>query len=122
MSRLQRDIGAGIVLLTTALIAAAVAGVILYARGALAHGEAAWIQHEPGYIAASGSHCCGEHDCRRMPADMRARLKPITRGWSLDGRQFAYGTRGMYASVDADWWVCIWGGEVKCIFEPQMGM
>ncbi|MBN9525831.1 MAG: hypothetical protein J0H82_06500 [Alphaproteobacteria bacterium] len=39
---------------------------------ALAHGDAAWIQHAPRYVtdianAAGYAHCCGPADCERAP-------------------------------------------------------
>ena len=86
----------------------------------LAHGDAAWIMTEPRYVAASGSHCCGPSDCERMPAEVQKRLKQIDGGWELDGVTFKYGERGMYHSIDSDWWWCRIG-EPRCLFEPNVG-
>ena len=30
--------------------------------------------------------------------------------------------RGLYPSIDDDWWICIRGGEIRCVFKPTGGM
>lgn len=88
---------------------------------ALAHGDADWIMHEPSFVSEYGTHCCGPKDCQRMPQDVIARLVKTPNGYTLDGVSFTYGNKGMYTSIDSDWWYCAWGEGPKCLFEPSLG-
>jgi hypothetical protein len=99
---------------------------------ASAHGDAAWIMADARYVSDRGVHCCGPNDCERMPAAVKARLKPVPNGWELDGVTFKHGARGMYALIDSNWWWCVLPEFVgidavptamkpRCLFEPQMG-
>lgn len=101
------------------------AAMIVVAQSTRAHGDAAWIMAEPRYVDANGTHCCGPSDCHREHAS-KLRETP-------EGVRFAIGAgdevlvprelvgRGLYISIDGDWWACIRGGEVKCLFKPATG-
>lgn len=98
--------------------------LLAIATPALGHGDAAWIQ-AGGYVDAAGIHCCGPRDCHREKA-VGFREAP-------EGIYVATGAgdeilmkrelvgRGLYPSIDDDWWICIRGGEVKCVFKPTTG-
>lgn len=88
---------------------------------ALAHGDAMWIE-QGGYKDQAGIGCCGPHDCHREMA-VKFRESPegvyVTTGAGdeiLMPRRLV--GRGLYGSEDGDWWICIRGGEVKCVFKP----
>jgi|GEM_PF-866824 len=95
------------------------------ARRANSHGAAHWIETNKAYVAESGSHCCGVGDCRREGAT-KFREAP-------EGVYVAVGAgdevlmprrligRGLYPSIDDDWWICIRDGVVRCIFKPTTG-
>jgi hypothetical protein len=97
---------------------------LLVAAPALAHGDAMWIQ-EGGYTDKDGIGCCGPHDCHREKAvGFRESPEGI---WVATGagdevlmKRELVG-RGLYPSIDDDWWICIRGGEVKCVFKPTTG-
>lgn len=111
---------------------ALIAGVVLLALAvlsigsALAHGDAQWIADNKRYTDRTGAHCCGVSDCRREQA-VKFREAP-------DGIYVAIGAgdevlmkrdlvgRGLYPSIDDDWWICIRGGEIRCVFKPTGGM
>lgn len=95
------------------------------ARRASAHGDAHWIEANKAYVKADGGHCCGVADCRRESA-FKFREAP-------EGVYFAVGAgdevlmprrlvgRGLYPSIDDDWWICVQDGVVSCIFKPTTG-
>lgn len=97
-----------------ALLFAAAAGLISPARG---HGDAEWIQQEPRYVTATGVHCCSPVDCGRAPAgsvELRAD------GWHIakTGQTFDFGDKALYVSIDRDFWWCVRGERVVCLFVP----
>ncbi|MBN9525759.1 MAG: hypothetical protein J0H82_06140 [Alphaproteobacteria bacterium] len=108
------------------LIAAA---AVLLPALALAHGDAAWIQHDPRYVDQRNIHCCGEHDCERAPADA---VRATDEGWLIVGTgqivPYARFGHGLFWSIDADFWWCRYtydvaeygnqAGEVRCLFVP----
>lgn len=111
--------------------AAAIAGLLMIAIGqqAAAHDAAEWIEKNIGapegksYLAPSGTHCCGKHDCEVVPAgtvlEINGRLYvPKTNQW------FDYKQQGVYISIDGDWWMCrdILTGNARCLFRPQGGV
>lgn len=76
---------------------------------ALAHDDAAWIMAEPGYLAASGQHCCGRTDCRRAEPGEVVEIAPGV--WRAGKRgeitaTFREGERGTYVSRDYSPWLC----------------
>lgn len=95
-------------------------------RGAVAHDDAAWIMANRLYVDRNGTHCCGPSDCRREHAT-KFRESP-------DGIWVSTGAgdeilvprelvgRGLYPSIDDDWWICVRAGVVLCIFKPATGM
>ena len=102
------------------------AAMVVVAKTSTAHGDAAWIMAEPRYVDANGIHCCGPTDCHREHA---SKLRESPEGiWLAVGagdevlmpRELI--GRGLYTSIDGDWWVCRWGGVVKCIFKPTTGI
>ena len=112
-----------IILVSSMLLCAAALAVV--ATNASAHGDAHWIEANKRYVSESGSHCCGVDDCRREQAT-KFREAP-------EGVYVAVGAgdevlmprrlvgRGLYPSIDDDWWICIRDGEVHCIFKPTTG-
>lgn len=112
------------IFLFAALLATFIA-LMVVAGQVRAHGDAAWIELNDRYVAESGSHCCGVDDCRREQA-VKFRETP-------EGVYVATGAgdeilmprrlvgRGLYPSIDDDWWICIRDGVVRCIFKPTTG-
>ncbi len=83
---------------------------------ALAHGDAAWIQHNPAYLMRiANTHCCDESHCHRVPADF---VRRTAEGWIVrsTGQVFLDGRQGLYQSVDDDWWACGADDNVWCLF------
>lgn len=116
--------------MTTAQVAGLfVLAVLLGGMGgqcARAHGDAAWIATNKRYVDANNMHCCGVTDCRREHAT-KFRESPegvwVTTGAGdeiLMPRNLV--GRGLYPSIDDDWWICIRGGVVRCVFKPASGM
>ena len=111
-----------------ALIAAAVLLLLatVAAGAAFAHGDAGWIASNARYVDRDNVHCCGVADCRREHAS-KFREAP-------EGVYVATGAgveilmprslvgQGLYPSIDGDWWMCIRGGVVRCVFKPASGM
>lgn len=96
------------------------AALLLVPVLAFAHGEAGWIQHNPNYLTATGVHCCGEQDCRRMTPEEVAEVEITSEGYVVDGKAFPFDERGLYWSIDAGWWWCRYTGlPVRCLFAPQ---
>jgi hypothetical protein len=90
---------------------------------ALAHGDASWIMANPRYVDRDGVHCCGPADCRREHAakfrETPAGIEIVTRAGDVVLMPRALVGLGLYPSIDDDWWVCIRGGVVRCIFKPS---
>lgn len=110
---------------------AAIFAVVLFALAAmsagvaLAHGDAAWIMANPRYVDRDGVHCCGPSDCRREHAtkfrETPAGIEIVTGAGDVILMPRALVGQGLYPSIDEDWWVCIRGGVVRCIFKPSTG-
>jgi heme A synthase len=112
---------------TPAIAAAALVTIalMLIAGAAYAHGDAQWIADNKRYVDEAGAHCCGVADCRR---DQAAKFRESDAGvWVTTGagaevlvpRRLV--GRGLYPSIDDWWWICIRGGEIKCVFKPTGG-
>lgn len=79
-----------------------------------------WIQDEPRYQTAYGSHCCGPTHClKRDPSYVRE----VRTGWLVPstGQVFAEGVRSLYDSEDGDVWACVVNGLVVCLFVLPRG-
>jgi hypothetical protein len=98
----------------------ALALAALYGLPGRAHGDAAWIMENPGFVTKSGIHCCGPSDCRRMTEEEVARVRHLKGGFEVDGVFFAEEERGLYRSYDGDWWWCVMVTP-KCLFPPPEG-
>lgn len=110
--------------LVVGLLVAALA-MVASARFAGAHGDAQWIMEDGLYVDQDGTHCCGPSDCRREHA---SKFQEVA-----DGVAVSIGAgdvilmprhlvgRGLYPSIDDDWWICIRGGVVHCVFKPSTG-
>jgi len=94
-------------------------------RPAHAHGDAAWIMAEPRYVDRDGVHCCGPSDCRREHAtkfrETPAGVEIVTGAGDVVLMPRHLVGQGLYPSIDDDWWVCIRGGVVRCVFKPTTG-
>lgn len=107
----------------TAVILLALA--VLSIGSAFAHDDAQWIADNKRYTDRNGAHCCGVSDCRREQA-VKFREAPegvyvaVGAGDEVLMKRDLVG-RGLYPSIDDDWWICINGGEIKCIFKPATG-
>lgn len=92
---------------------------------ALAHGDAAWIMANPRYVDRDGVHCCGPSDCRREHAakfrETPAGIEIVTGAGDVVLMPRHLVGQGLYPSIDDDWWVCVWGGVVRCVFKPTTG-
>jgi len=97
----------------------------LWAFPSRGHGTAEWIQANPAYQAANGTHCCGPTDCRVV-------VKGVDFVEEQGGVRFANGQffpstiKGNYVSAEPDtdqqeYWGCFFGGEWKCFFRPYIG-
>lgn len=110
--------------LVAGLLIAALA-MVAASRSAAAHGDARWIMENGRYVDQDGTHCCGPSDCRREHA---SKFQEVP-----DGIAVSIGAgdvilmprdlvgRGLYPSIDDDWWICIRGGVVHCVFKPSTG-
>ena len=114
--------GRGALIVASILMALAVLSI----GSAFAHGDAQWIADNNRYIDSNGAHCCGVADCRREQA-VKFREAPegvyvaIGAGDEVLMKRALVG-RGLYSSIDGHWWLCIRGGEIKCVFKPASGM
>lgn len=88
----------------------------------LAHGEAAWIMHEPRYVDATNRHCCGPVDCAPLADGEMLETKDGIRD-TVTGDLLKWGEKGIYRSRDARWWGCRSPGfdgklRTRCAFPP----
>jgi hypothetical protein len=96
------------------LLAPAAALLALVPLVALSHGDAEWIQRDVEW-----RWCCGPEDCRRAaPGEVVTTpsgfLVPRT------NQLFREGQRGLYYHhQNQDFWLCIRGGAVICLFVPE---
>ena len=113
-----------LVVLVLGLLLSALA-MIASVRIAAAHGDAHWIEENRRYVDRHGSHCCGVDDCtRRQAVYFREAPEGVwvatgAGGEVLMGRELV--GRGLYHSIDDDWWICVRGGEIRCVFKPTSG-
>lgn len=112
-------------LVAICLAIVAVVALVQCGREARGHGAAHWIQTNPLYVDINGMHCCGPADCR---PDHESKFRETDEGieiatgagdWTLFPK--SYRARGLYASIDDRWWICVRGGVVKCVFKPTSG-
>ncbi len=92
----------------------AAAAIMLVPAAAWPHGDAEWIQRDVEW-----RWCCGPEDCRRAePGEV-----VVTPSGFLIRRTnqvFVEGMRGLYHHrQDQDFWLCIRGGAVICLFVPE---
>lgn len=101
-------------------LAIALAGaLILHCCAAMAHGSAEWIMNG-SYVDRWGAHCCGPSDCEvAKPGE----IQRIPGGWMHVPTQTSIKDEdvGVYLSIDAQLWLCVRGGQLKCIF-PGSGL
>lgn len=85
-----------------------------------AHDDAEWIQKEPRYVDANGTHCCNKHDCGRIESDLVREIEPGVWVYLPTGQRFNHGERGTYASKDVTFWACKYAmsEKVRCLFSP----
>jgi len=97
----------------------------MWAAAVLAHGDAAWIMANPRYVDRDGVHCCGPADCRREHAakfrETPAGVEIVTGAGDVVLMPRHLVGQGLYPSIDQDWWVCVRGGVVRCVFKPTTG-
>lgn len=97
-----------------ACLALVVTAVLLGSAGALAHGDADWIEKN-----ATWGWCCGPQDCRRAhPGE----VVPTPQGFVIPSTDqiFREGLSGYFQHRhDQDIWLCITGGIVRCLFIPE---
>ena len=79
----------------------------------------------PRYVDSAGVHCCGPADCRR---EHESKFREAPEGvWVATGAgdeilmPRSLVGQGLYPSIDDDWWICIRGGVVRCLFKPATG-
>ena len=96
------------------LVAAVAALVILSPPRARSHGDAEWIERDVEW-----RWCCGPEDCRRaQPGEVQR----TERGFLIPrtNQLFHEGLRGYYHHMhDQEFWLCIRGGAVICLFVPE---
>jgi hypothetical protein len=88
---------------------------------ALAHGDAAWIMNEPGYVTGSGSHCCGPTDCERAPDGEVVETAPGQWYVRSTHQTFRQEEKGVYPSKQGSFWWCRRGARVVCLFYDAGG-
>lgn len=113
-------------LIATALVWTIFAVLIAASRPpALAHGDAQWIMDNGRYVDQNGTHCCGPSDCRREHAskfqEVSGGIAVSTGAGDVILMQRDLVGRGLYPSIDDNWWICIRGGVVRCVFKPSTG-
>ena len=95
------------------------------AGAAMAHGDASWIMANPRYVDRDGVHCCGPSDCRREHAakfrETPAGIEIVTGAGDVFLMPRHLVGQGLYPSIDDNWWVCVRGGVVRCVFKPTTG-
>ena len=96
-------------------LAAAVAMLVILAPPrARAHGDAEWIERDVEW-----RWCCGPEDCRRaQPGE----VERTDKGFLIPrtNQIFHEGLRGYYQHMhDHEFWLCIRGGAVICLFVPE---
>jgi hypothetical protein len=93
--------------------------LILMGGIAWAHGDAKWIG-DGGYKNGAGELCCGERDCHPI-LPQAVRMIGGEYHVTLGAATYVLTEREAQDSIDERYWVCIWGGAVKCFFRPRMG-
>lgn len=87
-------------------------------KAARAHDAAQWIQDQ-GWKNEAGELCCGARDCTLLEAD------------DVEVRRGGYWVKSMKVlvpydktlpSINGRFWICVWGGEVKCFFAGPSGV
>jgi hypothetical protein len=101
------------------LAVAATALSLAPSRTARPHGEAAWIA-DGNFVSMAGEKCCGEHDCHSV-VPQSVQLVGDTYFVNYDGRTYSVSDRQAQDSIDERYWICVWGGGMKCFFRPKIG-
>jgi hypothetical protein len=94
---------------------------VLLPAVALAHGDAAWIQHDPRYTMQHSptTHCCDPSHCRAVGPDFAQR---VAGGWRAPTGEVAEDDGpGLYLSVDHQFWACGSDRFTWCLFVPPSG-
>jgi hypothetical protein len=102
---------------TIVLVSMVLAAWVLCSAPALPHGRAHWIE-DGGYRNAVGELCCGERDCVQLPD---RDVKVTVGGYYLVGLDAVVPYSQVMPSPDGTFWVCVWGGEIKCFFAGPPG-
>ena len=103
-----------------AVLIVAIAAVLISAWTALAHDDAEWIMREPRYLTASGMHCCSPRDCSKAPPGA-VELHPGGFKIAEPAQVWEFGNKGLYISIDRDYWWCVRRPLVVCLFVPGIG-
>jgi hypothetical protein len=90
-----------------------------------------WIQQNPDYtlrLPASSTHCCAQQHCRRLNPGQVIRAPeggyivlpspPFIRQAQFFPEEEAYFTE---ADGEGEYWACVIGGKVRCLFVPALG-
>ena len=96
------------------LAAIATLFVLLSPPAARGHGDAEWIERDIEW-----RWCCGPEDCR--PA-RPGEVQRVEKGYLVPrtNQLFTEGMRGFYYHRhDQDFWICVRGGAVICLFVPE---
>lgn len=88
--------------------------LLLLMTEAMAHGPADWIRKD-GYRNKLGEACCGELDCREIPA---ASVTVTPKGYFLTDFWDMVPFSETTPSPTGTYWVCHWAGRRKCFFAP----
>lgn len=118
------------------LVAAAFAFQFVFAlwmgavQNAHAHHGADWISRG-GYQTQSGSSCCSETDCDRLPDEAVSydgqgnfivrRSYAGQDVWVFPEHLTQFPKAEVRAEAGANWWACFWGGKLQCLFRPSFG-
>jgi hypothetical protein len=68
---------------------------------------------------ATKNLCCGQNDCKEVPAaDV---IQPgADHRWHFRDTHFAIDVSRAMPSPDGRYWRCIWNGEIKCFFGTRL--
>jgi hypothetical protein len=92
---------------------------LLPSQTAYPHGEAAWIA-AGNFRNPAGEQCCGEHDCHSV-VPQSVQLVGDTYFVMHNGQTYSVSDRQAQDSIDERYWICVWGGGMKCFFRPKIG-
>lgn len=112
-------------------IIAVLAACVVVVSIAKAHGPAEWIQ-EGHYKNAVGELCCGPRDCGLY---VGGTIEHKPGGYQVNAAfQIGEGDSAKIININAfireqdatpsptgDYWLCSWGGQIRCFFAPTPG-